>query len=367
MRARTWFVIFCGLLLSCLLHGCKDPAPLAESKAKPQLAKELVFYNWVDDMPQSVLDAFTQEYGVKVHYAPFNSQEEAVANIRSGKVYDVAVVENPFIPSLLAANRLTELNFFHIPNFKNISPNFRDLAIDPGNRYTVPYHYGTTGLLVRTDLVGATVNRWADLWDPRFAGKVAIRLQPRELISLTLLSLGHALGSEKPEEVDAAVDRLIALKKSALVVDVDNTEAVGKLLSGEAVILLGWPLDYQLAKAANKAVSYVLPREGAPLWSDNYVIPASSANAYTAEVFINFLLRPEISAQIANEKNYPTANEAALPLVHPEVRNDPVIFPSADELRRAHFYLPLTPAGEALYQRAWERVLAATAAPRDRQ
>jgi len=355
--APHWLIVLCALLFGGALSGCDDPAPLATSE--PTLAKELVFYDWVEDMPQSVLDAFTREYGVKVRYLTFESQEEAVDNISRGKTYDVAVLENPFIPALAAANLLTELNFRHIPNFKNISANFRDLAVDPGNRCTVPYHYGTTGLLVRTDLAGHTVRSWSDLWRPEFAGKIAVRPQSRELISVALLSLGYELNAETPEAVNAAADRLIALKKNALLVEVDTPKAVAKLLSGEAVILLGWPLDYQAAHAANPSVVYVLPQEGAPLWSDNYVIPASSTNAYTAEIFINFLIRPEVSAQIVNQKNYPTANAAAMALVTPEIRNDPVIFPAAEELRRAHFYLPLSPAGEALYQQAWTRFLAA--------
>lgn len=356
MAPQHWLTTLCVLLLCGLLNGC-DGEP--STPAAPKLAKELVFYNWVDDMPQSVLDAFTREYGVRIRQLFFESQEEAVANIRSGKSYDVAVLENPFVPALTAANLLTELNFRHIPNFRNISANFRDLAADPGNRYTVPYHYGVTGLLVRTDLAKQAVTSWADLWRPDLKGRTAVRAQPRELISIALLSLGYGLNSEQPAEVNAAVDRLIALKQTTLFVEVDTPKAVAKLASGEAVTLLGWPLDYQAAHAANAAIAYVLPKEGAPLWSDNYVIPAASANAYTAEVFINFLLRPEISAQIVNEKNYPTANEAAVALVKPEIRNDPVVFPGAEALRRAHFYLPLSPAGEALYQQAWSRFLAA--------
>ncbi len=357
MVMRSWLIVLCVLLLVCLVNGCKSTDN--PKKIPPKLAKELVFYDWVDDMPQSVLDAFTREYGVKVNYITFESQEEAVVKIQKGMVCDVAILENPFIPALIAAQRLSKINFDYIQNFKNISANFRDLAIDPGNHYTVPYHYGTTGLLVRTDLIGNVVTSWTDLWKPRFAGKVALRQQQRELMGITLLSLGYELNSEKPDEVNAAIDRLIALKKSVLWVEVDTPKAVAKLLSGEAVILLGWPWDYQIAHGANPAVAYILPKEGTALWSDNYVIPATSQNSYTAATLINFLLRPEISARIVNEKNYPTANDAAIPLVQPKVRNDPVIFPSAEELRRAHFFLPIRLTEKSLYRQAWNRFLAA--------
>ena len=184
-------------------------------------------------------------------------------------------------------------------------------------------------------------------------------MQERELIGITLLSLGHDLNSENPAEVNAAVDRLIALKNLVQWVEVDTPKAVTRLLSGDAVILLGWPLDYQAAHKANPAISYILPKEGTALWSDNYVIPMSSTSSYTAATFINFLLRPEISARIVNEKNYPTANDAAIPLIRPEIRNDPVIFPPAERLRQAHFFLPIRIGDKSLYKQAWARFLAA--------
>jgi spermidine/putrescine transport system substrate-binding protein len=355
MHARIRQLLFCVFLTTCLLSACKD----ADTPVKPSLtlAKELVFYNWEDDMPQSVLDAFTREYGVKVKSVTFESQEEATSNILNEESYDVAVIENSFIPQLVAEKRLAEIDFRHVPHFINISANFRDLALDPGNRHTVPYHYGTTGLLVRTDLIGHSVTRWTDLWAPQYAGKIAVGAQPRELLALTLLSLGYSLNSERPQELDDALNRLLQLKESVSFVEVDTPKSVSELLSGEVVMLLGRPMDYQVAHAANQAVTYVLPQEGTGLWSDNYVILANSSHKYTAEVFINFLLRPEISAQIVNEKQSANANEAALPLIKPEIRNDPVIFPSNQLLQGANFYTPLSPEGDLLYEETWERFL----------
>ena len=351
----------CVLLLALLfLPACREQQPQAPTAPSP--SGEVILYNWEEDLPVSVLEAFTRATGIGVRYETFASQEEAMDNLRQGRIADVMVVENPFIPDLIAEGRLSELNRQAIPNLRNISANFRDLAVDPGNRYTVPYHYGTTGLLVRTDLVDRPITRWADLWRPELRGKIALRLQPRELISLALLSLGHDLNSEQPDEVQAAVDRLIELKPSVLWVEVDSAKASEPLLDGRVQVLVGWPLDHQTTHGVNAAVAYVLPSEGLPLWSDNYVIPANSRNRAAAEHLINFLLRAEISAQIVRERNYPTANEAALVLIAPELRNDAVIFPPAEALRRAHFYRPQTPAGLQLYQQGWTRFLQAAPA-----
>lgn len=357
MPARIWRLLLCGCLAIGLLSACEDAKPPAQP-APPPLAQELVFYSWADDLPQSVADAFTKEYGVKVTYLAYQSPEEAVETIRAGKAYDVAVVDHDYIPALVAENRLAEIDFRNIPNFKNISANFRDLTTDPGNQHTVPYQYDTTGLLVRTDLIGNAVTRWADLWDPQYTGKIALRAQPRELIAFTLLSLGYALNSENVQELDAVLNRLLELKRSIILLEAEADSAVPKLLSGEVAILHGWSEDYKIARQANPAVTYVFPQEGNALWGDNFVILAHSPRKDTAEVFLNFLLRPEIGAQIVNENNNATANETAYPFIKPEIRDDPVIFPSVEMLRRAYFYTPLSPEGESLYQRIWERFLA---------
>ena len=358
LLCRLWTAV-ATLALVLVLSGCREQQPTAPASA---VNKEVVLYNWEGDLPPSVLETFTREYGIQVRYETFTSQEEAVTELRKGRIVDVVVLENPFIPELIAEARLLELSRQTMPNLRNISANFRDLAVDPGNRYTAPYHYGTTGLLVRTDLVDRPVTHWADLWRPELRGKIALRLQPRELISLALLSLGFDLNSAQPSEVQAAVDQLIALKPWILDVEVDSTKAAAPLLDGRVQVLVGWPLDYQATHGIHAAVDYILPKEGLPLWSDNYVIPANCRNRTGAEQLIDFLLRADISAQIVRERNYPTANEAALALIPQELRNDPVVFPPTEALRRAHFYLPQTPGTQQLYRQAWTRFLHAAPA-----
>lgn len=338
-------------LISAGLIGC-DSSKTPEPKP-PLLAKELVFSSWAEYVPPAMLDAFEREFGVKVTLVTYQSPEEAVENIRVGKAYDVVVVDSDYIPALVAENRLAEIDFRQVPNFKNISANFRDLATDPGNRHTVPLNYGTTGLLVRTDLIGHAVTRWADLWNPRYSGRIGLRAQPREVIAFTLLSLGYSLNSENPRELDATLQRLLELKRSAILLPPEAESAVPRLLSGELVILHGWPENYMLARQTNPAVVYLYPQEGTALWTDNYVIPTNSARKQTAEALINFLLRPEIGAQLVNYSRIATANEAALPLIQQEIRDDPVIFPSVDLLRKSHFYAPLSPEGERLYADVW--------------
>jgi spermidine/putrescine transport system substrate-binding protein len=344
--ARLWVL----LILALFVAGCA-PEPVQN-----KLADELVFYNWGDYMPQSVLDAFTAEYGVKINYLTYDSMEEAVAQVRAGQHYDVVVLEYDLIAPLVADGLLAEIDFQNVPNFKNISNNFRDLAFDPGNKHSIPYGYGTTGLVVRSDLVKAPVTRWADLWDPRYAGKIAARALPAELIGVALKSLGYPLNSEDPQQLEAALQHLLIL--NPILVDDETDKAIPVLLSGEAVIMVGWADDALQARQQNQAISYVLPEEGTLLWGDTFVIPANSPRKYTAEHFLNFLLRPEVSAQIVNENHYAIANEAAYALIDPEIINNPIVFPPGEVIKKADWYLPLSPAGEKLYADIWERFMA---------
>ena len=341
-----------SLLTACARNPTPQPTPTS-----PPLPNKLILYNWVDYMPQAVLDDFEREYGIKIIYETFDSTEEAEEEMKAGKVFDVAVVENDGTPSLAAAGLLARIDYGHMSNFKNISASFRDLLFDPGNRYSVPYNWGTTGLLVRSDLVDQPVTRWADLWDARYAGKIAMRAQPTESIGITLLSLGYPLNSENPAQLKAAQARLLKLKSAVKFVDVEAESAVAGLVSGDIFILVGWPGDELVARSYNPAIQYIMPEDGAPLWGDSFVISANSPNQEAAGLFINYLLRPEVAAQIVHTYFYATANEAALPLIKPEIRNDPVIYPDLERIKSTMWYLPLSPTGVQLYADVWAHTL----------
>lgn len=325
----------------------------------PSQPTELVFRNWEGDISSSILETFKAEYGITVTYLPYESQEDVVAEMRAGKVYDVVVLENQLIPELIAEEMLAEIDYRNVPNFKNISANFRDLLYDPKNKHSIPYSCGTTGLVVRSDLVAEPVTRWADLWDERYAGKVMAWPLARYGLGAALKSAGYSLNSESPEELEVALQRLIALKPHLILREWAPAVAAPYLVSGDIVLAMGQADDVVEGQKQQPAISYVLPEEGAILWGDNFTIPAASRNKEAAEQFINFLLRPDISAQIVNETFYWLPNDAALPYIDPELRNNPVIFPPSSTLQNAEILLPLSPAGEALHARVWERFLAA--------
>lgn len=353
----TQVLLLIAFLPVLVMNGCM---PQRATSTEPLSGQSLILYNWADYLPQSVLDAFTAEYGVRVDYLTYGSMEEAVAELRAGVPCDIVVLENNNIKPLAAEGLLAEINFQNVPNFKNISPNFRDLALDPANRYSIPFDYGTTGLLVRTDLIESPVRRWSDLWNPQFAGKIAVRSLQYELIGIALKSLGYPLNSENPQQLEETLQHLLQLKPSLIFVDDETGKALPTLLSGEAVIMVGWGNDAVVARQKNASTTYVLPEEGTLLWGESFVIPTHSTRKALAELFLNFLLRPEIGAQIANDNHYASANQAAYPFIEPNLLADEIVFPPPEVFRTSAWYLPLSPAGERLYAEIWQRFLAGT-------
>jgi spermidine/putrescine-binding protein len=354
-------MLMCLALCLLALPACDGTQENAPASALRQ-ANEFVFFNFPEDTPQPVLEAFENEFGVKVVYESFQSPEEAVERLRGGMACDVILIENQMIRPLAQEGLLLPLNLSNIPNFRNVSSNFRDLAFDPRNRHSVPADYGTAGLLVRTDLVGDNLTDWADLWDPGLSGKIALRNQPREIIGMTLLSLNFPLNSEDPKEHALALKRLLALRPSVVMADLEASKSVPRLLDGEIAVLHGYSSDYQVARKLNPAVRYILPREGCALWGDSYVVSSRASDPRMAENFINFMMRPEIAAAVVNEKGYASANEPAARFIKTEILGDPAVYPSAEVLRQANIIQPLTLQGEALFAETWKKFLNAAQA-----
>lgn len=340
-----------AFLLAVALTGC-SPVTSAAPESEPS-SRQIILRNWEGDISREILDAFEEETGIHVVAMPYDSQEEVIAQIIAGDSYDVFVVENQLIPDMVAQDLLAPLDFQNIPNFKNISANFRDLAYDPGNVYSIPYSWGTTGLLVRTDLVPEPITSWSDLWDPSYAGKVMMWPLYRYALGASLQSLGYSVNSEEPAELEAAFDHLLVVRDSWIFKDWEMNWAIDELAHGEAWIVMGEAGDAVTATAENEHIAYIIPSEGGFLWGDNFTIPANTLHKPEAEEFINFMLEAEIAAQDMNETHYWLPNDAALEFVDRDLRENPIIFPPDDIVRNAETILPLSPDGVAFYESLW--------------
>lgn len=348
--------ILTSLLLLALAAAC---AGAEQSPPAPAAAEPLVVFSWAGYMPQSILDAFTREYNIPVQFVDYADQDEALERMRAGERFDVVVLGDTYIPNAVDEGLLAELNFENIPNFRNLGPNFRDLAYDPDNRYSIMIQWGTTGLVVRTDRTTQPVTAWADLWDPAYAGKIGVWPYKEELIGIALKSLGYPLNSEDPAELRAAGEKLIRLRKNVYLLDPIQPTGVPQLLDDRTVMIYGWSYDAVEARKQIPASEYVLPQEGTMIWTDSLTIPADSGRKQDAERFINFLLRPKISAELVNTLWIPSPNAAARPYIKPEILYNPVVYPPMSALEHAEFYTVVSAETQRLYEDIWQRFLAA--------
>jgi spermidine/putrescine transport system substrate-binding protein len=345
----------CATLVSGV--GCRA-SRTAQPLRGPAYAREITLLDWADDVPQSVLDAFETEYKVRVKYVAYEDEAEAAGRIAAGEVFDVAVFDSFYLGSLVRNGLLAEIDYRNVTNFKNVAANFRDLAYDPGNAHSVPFNWGITALLVRTDLVPRPVTRWADLWEMEGI-TIGLRNEMRESLGMALRALGHSANTEDPQQLQEALERLLELRGRAQFVGATGDDSARLLTSGEINVMVGWQEDAVALRAKGVPMAYILPDEGAELWADAFVIPASSPNQRTAELFLDFLLRPEVAAAIANDNDYPSANVAALSHLDPEVRDDPLINPPSASLRNAELLLPLSEEGDSLAASFWAQFEAA--------
>jgi spermidine/putrescine transport system substrate-binding protein len=254
---------------------------------------------------------------------------------------------------MVEENLLKPIDHYNVPNFKNVSANFRDLVFDPGNKHSIPFHWGTTGILVRTDLIDHPITSWNDLWDPSFAGKVGIWAIPRSTIPITLKALGYSANSENLDELEKARQYLLQLKSNAVILSGLETSVTPILESGELVIGFGWAYDAALAQESNMPIEYIIPEEGTILWMDNFIIPANANNPRGAELFLNFILQPKIAAQIVNESYYPMAVDGMDQFVLPEILHNSVIFPDDAQMQKAEITLPIRADRKWIYDEIW--------------
>jgi spermidine/putrescine transport system permease protein len=342
-RFRSRWLSFAAVL-GCLFLACTN---LAAGAARRQLN----IFNWTEYLPQEILDTFAREFNVKVNYDTYSSNEEMLAKLTAGASgYDIVVPSDYMISVLTKQGLLEPLDKKALPNMKNLDPDFLNHDFDPGNRYSVPYMWGTLGIAVNTDRVKEKITAWKDLWDPKYRGRVVVPDDSREMIGVALQVLGKSRNSTNSSDLQAAKELLLKLKPSIKAFDSDSPKSL--LLSGEVWLGIVWSGEAALANMENPKITYVLPEEGGGIWMDNLAIPKSARNKDLAHEFINFLLRPDISAKLSKAFPYGNPNLASHALTDEWILENPICYPSKEALKKAEW---LKDVGSAtlLYDRIW--------------
>lgn len=349
------------LICSLAFLGCSAPGNTLRPDIATQAAQMLTVYDWEDDLPQEVFDKFKAQTGIQVLLQTYPDQDTAAEDIQAKQAYDLVVMNSPYIPKLQAQGLLKAIDPNHISNLGGISPQYRDQLFGLKERYAVPYSYGSMGLVVRSDRVKQPIRRWADLWEKQQTGRVGIwKEEARETIAMTLKTLGYSANSENPAELQQALEKLLQIRWSVVFLEDYAQLHSGSPLSGNDLdVIVGYAEDVRIGRQEDLDLEFVYPQEGALLWFDAFVIPVSARNPAGAEAFLDFVLQPEISAQITNVTLYAAPIKLAQDYVQPDLLANSMIYPSLEHINQAELLLPLSPAGEVLYQEIWNRFLTA--------
>ncbi len=317
--------------------------------------KQLNIFSWADYLDKDTIPNFEKQYGVKVVYDTFSSNEGLMARMQAGSVdYDIIVPTSYAITKLKKLHLLKQIDKSQLPNYKNIAERFRNLPYDVGNEYSIPYTFGTTGIAYNIDAwkqaAIAAPTDWDSFWDPRFEGRMTLLEDARETIGLALKRLGYSYNSIDPTQIAEALKTLSAQKPLTMCYTSD--QVIIYMATGDSHLSLAFSGDAHQAKRQNKLVNYIIPSSGASLWIDNMAIPASAPHPGNALKWINYILDPETSAAITNSTYYPTPNTAAKKLVQPDLLADKTMYPSEDTMDRCEQIADIGD-GIFLYDRAW--------------
>ena len=363
--SRSAGLILSAALLAGLLAGCgSDGASAGTEGANGSGASadadsgEVIVYNWGEYIDPDVLDMFEEETGITVIYDEFETNEIMYPRVEAGaSKYDVICPSDYMIQKMIDNDLLQELNFDHIPNAKaNIGQQYWEQSeqFDPGNKYSVPYCWGTVGILYNKTMVDDVVDSWSILWDEKYADNILMQDSVRDAFMVALRLNGSSMNTLDPDELAAARDLLIEQKPlvQAYVIDqvrdkmIGNEAALGVIYSGEAIY----------TQRENPDLEYVIPKEGTNVWIDSWVVPKNAPNLENAEKFIDYMCRPDIALLNFEYITYSTPNEAARELIEDEdIKNSSIAFPDLSQYSLETFTY-LGDEGDELYNEMWKEV-----------
>lgn len=323
------------------------------------MAQEVVnVFNWEDYIDESVLQQFEEETGIHVNYMCFTQNEDMIVQVEANPgAFDVVFPSDYIAERLLNKGLLAEINFDNIPNFQYTAENLLNPSYDPDNAHSVPYMWGTVGILYNTELVSEPVDSWGILFDEKYQNDVFMMDSMRDSIGLALRYLGYSMNSNNFGELNAAKELLIAQKRSGVVKAYQMDEIKDKMVAGEAALAVMYSGDAQYSIDLNDKLAYAVPKEGSNIWTDCMVIPASAKNKENAEKLINFLCRPDIAQKNCEYIWYSSPNTAAIEAMGEVYTGNPVMNPSEETVAGCEYYHDLE-ASTALviWNALWQEV-----------
>ncbi len=342
---RLIWIVVVVLAFAMILAGCGQ-----------QNRVTLKVYNWGEYMDKSVIDDFEKEYGIKVIYTTYATNEDMYVSMKhGGSSYDVVFPSEYMISRMINEDMLHKIDMNNIPNYKYIDDTFKNLSFDPNNEYSVPYMWGTLGIVYNKTMVDDPVESWDILWNEKYSKQILMLDSQRDSIGLTLQMLGYSMNSRNIDELEEAKEKL--MEQKPLVLAYVGDEVKDKMVGGEAALAVVWSGDAVAMKWENPDLEYVLPKEGGNLWFDAAVIPKTSQHKKEAELFINFLCEPEIALRNTEYIGYSTPNSEAMKMLDEELLNDSTAYPSDEDIKNAEVFEDLSDTLD-VYNRIWTEIKA---------
>jgi spermidine/putrescine transport system substrate-binding protein len=343
------------VLGAAALAGCGRVGPRPDDDPQrrlPPLERELAIYNWSDYVAPDTIPNFEAEFGVRVAYDVFESNEEMLAKLQAGaRGYDLVVAAGNLIAPLIALGLAARPSRRYLPNLANLSPLFRRLPFDPEDDYTIPYQWAVTGIAWRRDRLAAAPVGWGLFHDTRLAGKLTQLDDMRDAIGAWLRYRGRSINSIDPSQLAQA--RVDAIRAKANLKAYISAPVKAQLVTGDVWAAQLWNGDATQARAEEPAIAFTVPAEGSAMYLDSLILTSDAPHPRAAHEFMNYILRPDVGAALSAATGYGTPNDAALALLP-----DPVRYPSPDELGRLEYPADLGRA-TALWDQIWTEIKAA--------
>jgi len=320
---------------------------------------QVIVYNWGEYIDPETLTMFEEETGIKVIYDEFETNEIMYPKVETGaSLCDVVCPSDYMIQKMIDNDLLAELDFEKLPNAtENIGAQYWESSrqFDAENKYSVPYCWGTVGILYNKTMVDEPVTSWSVLWDEKYADNILMQDSVRDAFMVALKLNGYSMNSTNEAELETAMQSLIEQKPlvQAYVID----EVRDKMIGGEAALGVIYSGEAIYTQRENPDLEYVIPKEGTNIWIDSWVIPKNAPNMENAHIFINFMCRPDIALKNFEYITYSTPNEGAQKLIEDEdIRNSPIAFPDLSQYDNLETFSYLGEEGDALYNDLWKKV-----------
>jgi len=345
LRSRLKGMVVAGLLLSSVL-----PA---------RAVQQLNLFIWSEYIDPKVVADFEKKFDCKVVIDLYEDDSAMMAKLQGGgaALFDVIVPPDYKIPALIRLGLIAPLRHENIPNLKNLDGQFLDPPYDRGNKFTVPYQWGTVGLYVRRAGTNAPAPTWGLVFDPQQQpGRFVLIDNARDLVGAALKFKGHSFNSTEPAHLKEARDLILAAKKRCLAFD-NSVGGKNKVLGKSAKAAIVYSGEAARGLAEDTETAYIIPREGSQIWQDNLAVLAEAPHRDLAETFINFILDAEVGARISNFTQFATPNKAARAFINPDDLKNPAIYPPPEVISKLEFLEDLG-AKSRLYDEVWTHIKA---------